>query len=1203
MPHSRVFRLVLLAGLAALLVGCVAGSTPAPGPTASPLPVSASATPQPAPALTRSVSPPANAMPPARVTEVAPQEAIPLPPVPAGRAAAADETPPFFLGVPAGDAYAPMSLAVDAVRGRAYVYHAESAEHRAVVSVVDLSRGQVVRVIRLAGTQPSGYGRVLLAPDGGQAYAIDPAAATLTPFDPETGVLAQAIPEISDAALSTDGRTLYALGGQAVRAFPLTELRAGNVAPIWRVAMAGAAELVVNGDRVLVSIAASEPQLRVLDAAGGRELAMTSLAGYPLGAAAGPEGGWAVRVGGDATQVVRFDRDLRPLGSAPASYGSGLYYDSVHARYLLSGPTPGRDGEYAVRALAAGDLAEATVVPWPSYNAPDVFAPYGDLIIGLNRGGPGQLTVFAPDLTVRNRITTGVRLTDLALDEVNDTLYVADDQGRVHLLALPVGYERATWAGAAPLALDAAQRRLYVNAAQGVQALDSASGKVVAVFPQRGVPAPAPHADLVYIADRGVTRYDRSGRKLGELADTFPHPSGLSPNPYVFAVFANPVTGSLLTIFNNGVPGSNNASYPNILLENAPALQNVPAPHSFVADLMFDAAAGDTFVSYSAVRGQEMIQRLAADGRELARVFGRTGLLGLDARTSVLYAVQPGVISGLDAKTLTLLDEWQGPAAAEQVALNSALRQLYVIDSASPRVAVLPLEGLSPLEHRPQPAVLPGDMDVESLAVVSDGAAGQWFFAAINGTPYRSRDAVRWEKLPVAAVSAWGYLTAAADGALFYAALSGAGADGVWRSTDFGETWALLADGLSDLRPAQAASALSADTAYFVGQTGGVSAWRTAADGAGGRWEPRLAVKSEADTVGQLALAPDGTLFLSRTDALRRSLDGGQRWEDLPPLGEGGELIGFSPLFTVTHTLYGAVGYGAHPARSTDAGKTWQPMALGRELDPGLGDLKVLAGSSVTYLFARGYGDTASLLMRSTDLGETWETADAPELAKTTALAVAPDGRLWLGARGRVSALAPEDILWSGPGRGVGGNVPLPAERPAATPTRPPTVRTTPHPTPTPYVTPCASGLLSDEAEIAQYSPELGCPVGDERAISMARQRFQHGQMLWLSADPAGNWTGPAILVLADGGALQWYADTYQEGRAEPVLATPAGVQAPVRGFGLIWRERLGGPSAAIGWAVEPESGVEGRAQAWTGGRVVRIGGEQYVLLNSGAWR
>ena len=68
--------------------------------------------------------------------------APPAPPPLRTSASASVASEPFAFGVPAGDAYAPMSVAVDDLRGRAYVYHADSAEGRPVVSVVDLARAR-----------------------------------------------------------------------------------------------------------------------------------------------------------------------------------------------------------------------------------------------------------------------------------------------------------------------------------------------------------------------------------------------------------------------------------------------------------------------------------------------------------------------------------------------------------------------------------------------------------------------------------------------------------------------------------------------------------------------------------------------------------------------------------------------------------------------------------------------------------------------------------------------------------------------------------------------------------------------------------------------------------------------------------------------------------------------------------------------------
>jgi len=94
------------------------------------------------------------------------------------------------------------------------------------------------------------------------------------------------------------------------------------------------------------------------------------------------------------------------------------------------------------------------------------------------------------------------------------------------------------------------------------------------------------------------------------------------------------------------------------------------------------------------------------------------------------------------------------------------------------------------------------------------------------------------------------------------------------------------------------------------------------------------------------------------------------------------------------------------------------------------------------------------------------------------------------------------------------------------------------------------------------------------------------------------------VLVLEAGGGWTRFADPWKEGQLEPEgLSAPAGKQAPVRGFGKVWSERLGGAKSAIGWALQPEQGLECSVQTWDGGLVLSFGGEQLVLLDGGRWR
>ena len=99
--------------------------------------------------------------------------------------------------------------------------------------------------------------------------------------------------------------------------------------------------------------------------------------------------------------------------------------------------------------------------------------------------------------------------------------------------------------------------------------------------------------------------------------------------------------------------------------------------------------------------------------------------------------------------------------------------------------------------------------------------------------------------------------------------------------------------------------------------------------------------------------------------------------------------------------------------RSKDGGYTWQPINAG--MDPPaytLGDARLVSGPGVLYLYYAGYGDT--WLYRTADGGDTWQRAGSQGLQGTTALAVAPDGRLWFGlSQGGVRPAAPGDFAWA----------------------------------------------------------------------------------------------------------------------------------------------------------------------------------------------
>jgi hypothetical protein len=266
---------------------------------------------------------------------------------------------------------------------------------------------------------------------------------------------------------------------------------------------------------------------------------------------------------------------------------------------------------------------------------------------------------------------------------------------------------------------------------------------------------------------------------------------------------------------------------------------------------------------------------------------------------------------------------------------------------------------------------------------------------------------------------------------------------------------------------------------------------------------------------------------------------------------------------------------GCQVLRSRDGGVTQQAVLVLPPYSSPL-QLRARAGRPELYLYAGGY--PAPQLYRSLDGGESWQAGDLGALQSTTSIAVAPDGRLWFGAKGSVRVVDPLKLSWSSV---------------SASPTRP--LRPSARP-PTP--TSCAQGLA-----------DLGCPISPQQPVVMARQPFQHGRMVWIGSAPAlADWEkGIVVLTGADaeGGTWVRFPDTWQEGQPEPdpAMAPPDGLHQPVRGFGKVWREQLGGSQAPIGWATAPEEGLTGTILPYQRGVVLRLGAEQLLLVDNGSWR
>lgn len=126
----------------------------------------------------------------------------------------------------------------------------------------------------------------------------------------------------------------------------------------------------------------------------------------------------------------------------------------------------------------------------------------------------------------------------------------------------------------------------------------------------------------------------------------------------------------------------------------------------------------------------------------------------------------------------------------------------------------------------------------------------------------------------------------------------------------------------------------------------------------------------------------------------------------------------------------------------------------------------------------------------------------------------------------------------------------------------------------------------------------LGCPVGTAKTPGSAvSQPFQGGMMFW-------NGDAKQIYVL-DSSQLAWfeYTDTWVTGDPPGGAETPpAGLYAPVRGFGKIWREKTD-VRMRLGWATAPEASIAAVMQPFERGMMLRVeSGSVRVLYSNGAW-
>jgi hypothetical protein len=236
---------------------------------------------------------------------------------------------------------------------------------------------------------------------------------------------------------------------------------------------------------------------------------------------------------------------------------------------------------------------------------------------------------------------------------------------------------------------------------------------------------------------------------------------------------------------------------------------------------------------------------------------------------------------------------------------------------------------------------------------------------------YASNDGgVSWGPSAVGLRSGVSTLAATESGAeIFYAGAT----DGIYKSTDSGQTWTHASNGLT--AGAEATTNLAVDPAHpgtlYAGTRGGTF---KSEDGAETWVKVDSGMFFGTNPLIGLAVDGEGIVFLG-TEGVRRSRDGGRTWID--------SSSGFRIYTTGTAPHYGAIGpivfdpntrgtiyavQGDALYRSQNGGDSWSPVASNRFVTFGSGRTLTLVPGRARRLFASILNE----VMRSDDDGFSW---------------------------------------------------------------------------------------------------------------------------------------------------------------------------------------------------------------------------------------
>ena len=1065
------------------------------------------------------------------------------------------------FGLPAGDLYFPTSLAFDRDADLLYALGqcelepgANGSSPRACISTFNLDSAQIVRHAEIpAGNQ----GHLLLA--GDTLYLDQAWRAALLVIDAETLHVRRVISDV--VRVADDGRgTIYAVTTERI-----LRLEADPIAaPLpWHDAFGGSIlDMIATPERIYVltyewlwvfdpTLApAGEIDLQGVDP---RTLAFDNERERLY--VGGNAGLFALNL--DDLSIEQTQVDVQGIDRLLVDAANERLYVSAHHPYDWFGGA----------AIVAIDMTSwqtktlfSTLDGWLTDLALD---PGRERLLVASQTDHALIPIELASGAVGRRLPLGVEVIEVIVDEQLGRLYVSDSAGWINVL------DRRSYApiervyGGRRISLDVAHKRLYAGDPRlpVVSVFDVETLNSLHEIPQPGKPrANGANGELVIVNRRFYVFDGATGSPTGELLPGIGIPLPEFP-------------GGFYTIAREALIDAERGLTATITYTPWPGK---PGPQ---ASMVYDPGSGRAYrslltggyIHHSTISIYADLGALQTRAPAILSLDGLSGHIALDSRARRLYVARGHILFVLDSETLRRVGRVEtgrtgaNPWLPRIAAVDQELGRLY--NPRENELVVWTRNGSAPPRPQPhEPMIV--THTISSIRPSPNFAADRTLLATINSRLCRSTDGGEtWLRLRGGLPELGGWIPTidavfspdyANDSTILAGIFLGdSHGEGVWKSTDGGETWLPSSDGLYDLR------------------------------------------------VHRLALSPDyandstalAYTYSQNVGALYRSVDGGASWQLVlrqagyakPPLPRPEELF-----LVAQHPPQFKCDYEGVCQRSDDGGETWLPFDTGRV------KLKALVATVISpHLKDDGavYFMTQSDLYRVWPDGDAWERAIAPIFDHRddytrylTALAIAP------GAGG-------SDVLFIGTADGqfyrrlAGGLTwkPLPP-RPAPTATPAPTRAATPTSTPKPCTGPIDERFYADYAKLP---PRLGCAAGAGVETRLAEQPFEMGIMLWRQ-------DRREIYVLYYDATWEMYEDTWDETQPDrdPNLEPPTYFYQPLRGFGKVWREKLGGVESTIGWATDVERNYDTVIQPFDNGQLLK-GDENYivfVLYNDGHW-